>query len=292
MSTRYQERDYDVIDYELFPLLGFQRLFRGPRPASLNAGEYFVCIGAAQTFGCYCPKPFPTLLSERLGIPVLNMGVAGAGPAFFIRRRPFLWYANGARFAVLQVMSGRSESNSLFETDGSEMLKRRSDGKEIAASLAYGELLATLSPSEVDSVVEETRRNWIANMQKLLGLIHVPKVLVWFSIRTPEYLPRYGDERELLGAFPQLVNRPMVEALRSHVDEYVEVITSRGFPQPLFNRFTGEPATIRMRADLGGKSKHQNTYYPSPEMQLDAADALEPACRRMMQATATFARPS
>jgi hypothetical protein len=282
MSTQYQQRDYDVVDYELFPLLGFERLFRGPRPQSLDPGEYFICIGAAQTFGCYCPKPFPTLLSERLDLPVLNMGIAGAGPAHFKERRPFLWYMNAARFAVVQVMSGRSESNSLFETDGREMLRRRSNGEKIAASLAYNELLETLRPEEVDVIVAETRDNWVKSMRDLLASIHVPKILLWLSIRSPEYIPGYDNERTLLGAFPQFVNRAMMDALLDQVDEYVEVVTHRGFPQRLFNRFTGEPALIQTRADLGGKTKSINDYYPSPEMHVDAADALEPACRRVL----------
>ena len=56
---------------------------RGPRPERLEPGSYFVCLGAAQTFGRFCAQPFPTLLGQRLGYPVLNISHGGAGPSFF-----------------------------------------------------------------------------------------------------------------------------------------------------------------------------------------------------------------
>ena len=66
----------------------------------------------------------------------------------------------------------------------------------------------------------------------------------------------------------------MVDRVREMSDEYVESVTSRGWPQPLFSRFTGEPVSI----DMGGILMDHDRYYPSPGMHLDAADALiEPA---------------
>src|SRR5688572_6739549 len=109
----YQERDYEIIDYEVFrvPMHGGE--LRGPAPRTLAPGEYFTCVGAAQTFGCFCEQPYPALLSERLGLPVLNFGFAGAGPRFFLKYPVLLKYINAGRFAVVQVMSGRSEDNSV-----------------------------------------------------------------------------------------------------------------------------------------------------------------------------------
>jgi hypothetical protein len=282
MGKGYQQRDYDIVDYELFSLPAFEwRLFRGPEPRTLEPGQYFACIGAAQTFGCLCQKPFPAILSDRLGLPALNLGVAGVGPSYFVsRRKHLLPYANGARFVVVQVMSGRSENNSLFECKRSEILWRRSDGKKLAASLAYTELLQKRTPAEIDVIVEETRATWLRKMTRLMSLITVPKILFWFSVRRPEYVPGYDNARRLFGPFPHFINRAMIDAVRGQVDEYVEVVTSRGLPHPLFNRFTGQPATIRVRTDLGGSIKTHNDYYPSPEMHVDAADALESVCKR------------
>lgn len=79
----YQERDYEVVDYQMFPLESTNLRFRGPQPQRLETGNYFTCIGAAQTLGCFCENPFPTLLQEQLDITTLNLGYGGAGPYFF-----------------------------------------------------------------------------------------------------------------------------------------------------------------------------------------------------------------
>ena len=79
----YQERDYEIIDYELYPLPGTDHVIRGPRPETLAPDEYFTCVGAAQTFGCFCERPYPAQLGESLGLSPLNLGFAGAGARSF-----------------------------------------------------------------------------------------------------------------------------------------------------------------------------------------------------------------
>jgi hypothetical protein len=302
----YQARDYEVIDYQMSVLPGTGLQFRGPLPVGLTSGQYFTCVGAAQTFGCFCEQPYPKILSENLGIPALNLGYGGAGPQFFNTQQPLVDYINKGKFLVLQAMSGRSQSNSLFDCDGLELLRRRSDGIVLGANEAYGNLLsgpnwvAHLPPKKVfrfiarqlrvprvKKLVSETRSGWLINQQQFLGKIKVPVVFLWFSKRTPDYTESYRSLRALFGEFPQLVNRPMVESVRDLCDEYVEVVTQRGSPQPLFNRFTHVPTTVnpgndRNDLDLNRAWTH-NIYYPSPEMQEDAAAALLPICKKYIQ---------
>jgi hypothetical protein len=290
----YQERDYEIIDYELFQLPETGKV-RGPAPRTLAPGEYFTCVGAAQTFGCFCEEPYPTLLARRLGLPVLNFGLAGAGPRLFLGHEAMLGYINAGRFAVVQVMSGRSEGNSFFDAGGSSRLTRRSDGKEIEAVPAYRELLANESVERVQAIVAETRQNWINSFANLLEAIEAPTILFWFSERSADYEESYSERRvrPLFGKFPQLVNRTMIEQIRSMSDEYVECISSRGLPQRLVSRFTGEPVTIPDRTDLSRTRERINRYYPSPEMHADAADALVEACRKYAGAASrrAVARP-
>jgi hypothetical protein len=285
----YQERDREIVDYELFRLPRTGHQLRGPEPASLEPGEYFTCVGAAQTFGCFCERPYPSLLSERLGLPALNLGFAGAGPRFFLQEEGLLRYVNEGRFAIVQVMSGRSEDNSFFDTGGREYLIRRSDGQRIGAEPAYRKLLETVSIERAEAIVEETRANWLESFSGLFRAIEVPSILFWFSQRSPDYEESYSDVHSLFGKFPQLVNRSMVERIRQLGDDYVECISTRGLPQALFSRFTGEPATVMHRADLGAGTQEFNTYYPSPEMHADAANALIEACRKYAQGRAVRA---
>jgi len=299
----YQARDYEVIDYHMYELPGTGLSFRGPPPAL--DGDYFACIGAAQTFGCFCESPYPSLLAERLGMPALNLGYGGAGPEFYASHEALLSYLNSARFVVVQVMSGRSQSNSMFHAGGLEYLTRRADGRRLSSDRAYRELLEgnqlwrrfplprvgrkvgkLLALPRAHRVVNETRHAWIESYRSLLTRITVPKVLLWFSKRQPEYQERYASVSTLFGEFPHLVNARMVREVRELCDHYCECVSSRGSPQPLRSRFTGLPTTVNPaddRPDLAeARPWSHNRYYPSPEMHVDAADALEPVCRHLI----------
>ena len=287
VAAEYQEPDWRIVDYETFRLdpeiLDSSRdcplRIRGPEPPRLEYGEYFVCLGAAQTFGRFCPRPFPTILQERLSLPVLNISHGGAGPSFFSNGSERLFaYLNHARFIVLQVMSGRSESNSLFESRGVGHYTRRSDGAQIGCDEAFEHLLRTAPRSVVTRVVEETRRNWLESYQAILEKVTAPTVLFWFSTRRPKYRQRYDSVGGLFGEFPQLANEAMVKYLRAECEYFAACVSKRGLPQELVDRQTGEPVTTW---DPWTSAPWDcNWYYPSPEMHADAADALETACRR------------
>jgi Domain of unknown function (DUF6473) len=301
----YQARDYEVVDYRMYEL-GTERLcFRGPALGNGVSGDYFTCIGAAQTFGCFCEEPFPNLVAKALGLPALNLGYGGAGPEFFMRHGELDGFVNGGRFVIIQVMSGRSQSNSLFEARGLEYLVRRSDGAALGSDAAYDQLLfgppalqrrpfgrvtRLLAPlftaGRVRRIVDETRAGWIESYRRLLARITVPKVLLWYSKRTPAYSESTSSVQALFGEFPQLVNEAMVAEVRKLCDYYVECVSQRGIPQRLVSRFTGEPVGVdpaKDRPDLGaGKPWSHNSYYPSPEMHEDAAKVLIPVCERIL----------
>jgi hypothetical protein len=268
---RYQLRDKHILDYDLFEFCDLS--LRGPKPP-LDPGRFFVCLGAAQTFGRFCERPYPAILSEELELPVLNVSAPAAGPLFFLRRPKLLEHVNKARFAIVQVMSGRTEMNSRFDSSGGGLLTRRSDGSKIAAEPAYRELLETEDEDTVRQVVAETRSNWLGHYHELLATIEIPTVLLWFSRRRPAYEEDFSNVRTLFGDYPQLINAAMVAQVRPNVDDYVECVTSRGLPQPLFDRESGAPTTVAGPEVLGDRVLTHNTYYPSPEMHEDAAAAL------------------
>lgn len=289
MAGAYGQHDGRVVDYELFtldppiidPVTRTPLELRGPRPRSLDSGDYFVCIGGAQTFGRFCATPFPTLLRDRLGLDALNLGRGGAGPSFFSPENDVMMdYIGRARFAILQVMSGRSAGNSLFSCQGLGSYARRSDGSVVGADEAFDELLRERKRREVREIVAETRENWVRDFQSLLQAIDIPKVLFWFSVRKPAYIDRYRSRSSLFRDFPQLVNQKMIRRLQGGCDDYVACVSSRGLPQSLVDRFTGEPLAVR---DPWAGEWRSNGYYPSPEMHAKAAAALEPVVRAYVE---------
>ncbi len=282
MSQGYQDRDFEIIDYQLYrePKTGL--LLRGPAPAIGADSRFIACVGAAQTFGCYTEDPYPAMLSEATATPVLNFGIAGAGPKWFLSKPAVISRINEASLVILQVMSGRSESNSLFESRGGEMLVRRADGVKKGAEPMYADLLRTCEPERVEQLIEETRLNWVKNFSDLMQKITPPTILFWFAKRAIRYSRGYENPRALFGGFPQLVDQDWVDPLRALPCAFVECVSSRGCPQPLVSRFTGQRCSISMRAYLGGKAKVWNDYYPSPEMHSDAAARLLPVCRSFL----------
>jgi hypothetical protein len=280
MRQGYAQRDWEIVDYQQYRLT-WRFVARGPAPRRLRRNEYFACVGAAQTFGCFCEAPFPMLLEQRLHLASLNLGRAGAGPRFFSNQRALMKYINRARFVIVQVMSGRSEDNSLFRSGGLEWLQRRSDGVELSAESAYQQLVDQHDRDFVQRVVMETRANWVRSFTELLAAMTPPKILFWFSQRHPEYVERLDSAEGLFGEFPQLVNAGMVEAIKPHADAYVECVSTRGMPQLLRSRFSGEPVSVDYtRQGEALNVDTYNSYYPSPEMHMDATESLLGMCEQ------------
>lgn len=309
----YVLRDWEVIDYACYMLPDTGLWFRGPKPKVLRSDRYFSAIGAAQTFGCFCPEPYPTLLSKQLGLPALNLGYSGAGPAFFLRHPELIAYVNAGAFCLVQVMSARSTSNDLLNNpEGLAYGVRRSDGEPVTAEAIFDAAISNelarfplplavtrrllrfsrLPLPAVRRLMQQSRENWLRDFKALLAAITVPKILVWISERRPAYIPSYHGQSALMGKFPQFVDDRLVAAMTQHIDRYVESVSARGMPQPLYSRFTGAPVTLDLNDDrkpLGdgsGRSKSlysglwkTNPYYPSPEMHADAAQVLAPVCR-------------
>jgi Domain of unknown function (DUF6473) len=203
--------DGHVVDYELYslqppvidPVTGTPLKLRGPPPPALNKGEYFACIGGAQTFGRFCARPYPTILHDRLGMPVVNLGRGGAGPSFFSpTNEALLYHVNRSRFVILQVMSGRSASNSLFVSVGVGSYVRVADGTGIGSDEAFHELLRRHPRHDVRRIVSETRAAWLASFKALVSAIEIPKILFWFARRPPHYRERYESaSRHCSGIF-------------------------------------------------------------------------------------------
>jgi hypothetical protein len=285
----YQRIDGHFIDYELYELPGVRGSFRGP---PVDGGDYVACLGGAQTFGRFVEKPFPKLIARALGMSALNLGRGGASATFPLSDPAILAYINRARLVIVQVFSGRSQSNSLFRIVGHGMVGvNLANGSEASADEFYSWLLKQ-DQELARKIIAETRENYVQSMRQLLNAIVRPKVLLWFSVRKPDYQEELTSTLHRLWAeFPQLVNRPMMDQLEGFCDVYVECVSRRGLPQTIPATEWAELRNLRSRVDLPPLGprvmKTENRYYPSPEMHEDAAEMLLPACRKLLDATRT-----
>lgn len=282
----YQRRDAEIVDYQIWklwtPKTGFA--LRGPRPASLEPGTYFTSLGAASTFGRFVARPYPQLLAEALGLGSLNLGFSGVGPSFYNNPKNdvLISLINRSKFATITVFSGRSQSNSRFTTAPySQEQYILENGRAVPADFAYQQLLNTADEQTVMDLVAETRSRYLQSFLQLLEKITVPKVLLWFSSRSPDYQASCENLFKLLSGFPHMINRPMVEALKPHCNAYIELVSTAGLPQQLISRHTQQPVSIVRPRDyqqgkiqLTNSTLTHNHYYPSPEMHQAMAQRL------------------
>ena len=296
MGQWYQNEDRLFIDYQMYDFEGVR--LRGPKNTN---DRYIAYLGAAQTFGRFCEKPFPTIIGEKLNMGTLNFGSGGAGPSFFTRQEKIIEAVNQAELVVVQVMSGRSTSNSLFKSlRGGSTGYRLSDNSKIQSDQLFRELLSGEDPRGFDRVfmkdlVKETQENYKQETITLLNSITPPKILFWFSVKHPKdnefcysglnwfenmiinypiiyifFRKRYHIKPlGSLGSFPQLVDENVINSIKSYADYYSECVSDRGLPQIIKNEI--------------GEIVRTNNYYPSPEMHLDAAEAILPICRDSLE---------
>lgn len=274
MGSYYQEIDHTRFNYDLQALPGISKeKFRGP--ALDPSRPYVACIGAAQTFGRFCTRPFPSVLSVACDFQFLNLAVGGAGPRLFDTPE-YLNYLNKAEFVIVQIMAGRSEGNSLFDNSASGDLYgiRLKDKKRMRFEDFLSELRETSSLDLVTQIVRETQDNYVRSYIRLLNHINRPKLLLWLSNRSPD--EPEDLTWETVGHYPQLVNRSMVERVRHYADGYVECVSTAGIPQQLW---IADKPIDGARLE---NNRLMNYYYPSPIMHMLAAQALEPLCHRFL----------
>ena len=272
----YQDEDRHLLDYGLAVVPGLEdwgASFRGPPPSRPG---FVAFLGAAQTFGRLCASPFPALIAARLGVEVLNLGHGGAGPEFFLRSG-LLQPVPEAAVAVVQVMSARSQSTEHFRSDEGLMAGHRvRDGRAMVAEEFFEDVCRT-EPDQVPAVASAFQSAYVRTMRELLiALRPLPTILFWFSVRPPGHTATSGDARAVLGTFPQLVDREVIEAIRPYATDYVECIGSAGLPRPIVDA-DGRPSSFVLDYRLDRPEQYTietDSYYPSPEMHADAAGCL------------------
>jgi hypothetical protein len=284
-QPHYELRDHEIVDYQYWELPGSGIQFRGPAVDLDDPARYFVCAGAAQTFGCFVHSPYPAILQERLGTRTVNLGLGSATPRVFANEN-LLEVINGGSLLVLQVMAARQQSNSRLDQLGTDLVHDRRYDDDIPAHLAWQRILDE-ERANLDRYIEESQRSWITDYERLLEQIQVPVVLFYFSVKDKGSDPPRdaADANALLEPFPQLVEATSIDTIAARCTAYVECTSTRNHGHPLRSRFTGEQVEVdntvldpRMRVRW-----KRNWYYPSPEMHEDAASTLLPVLTTILQ---------
>lgn len=236
-------------------------LFRGPR-RDLSA-PYTVFLGGSETYGKFVAAPFSDLCEAATGRLSVNLGCVQAGPDVWLKDQPALDVAARASVAVVQVPGALNLTNRLYSVHPRrndrflraapllQTLFRDVDFTEFAFTRHMLGTLAARSPEKFELVADELRSAWRARMEMLLSRLPCPKVLLWIG----STLPKPAERAAGLDGDPALVDRGMVEALRSHVQDYVEVVLPPEEPPvPVDTGFA--PADEAVARGLPGPAAH------------------------------------
>ena len=208
-------------------------------------------------------------MSEALGLPVLNLSRGGVGPELFLDER-LLQLLRGARFVVLQVMSGRSAG--CPDYPGDKMVEL-GDGRRVDRR----DILKQLWDEDRETAIHYVRRwnlTYLDAYRKLRERIGRPIMLLWFSERAAaDWNPAVLEKRFSWGSFPQLVGAEVYARLRDLFEERHEAVTGET-REATVSRVSGEPCPYF--GDHGTDLPYENTYYPTSSSHAAVAGALLP----------------
>lgn len=291
LTVDYTARDFDVVDYDYYVLDAFPRMrFRGPYfdPRDAEPGSFFTTMGSAHTLGALSPVAYGGLLARELGLDHWNVGVGGISTSFYNRHARIVELANKGKFAVLQMTAARMESNERFtSTPCAQFVLDHRHGDLVGSDIAWHRI-SQEEPESFDRYVAQSRATWVEQHRQLLASLTVPTVLLWLSARP---MNQIGEETGQVGslshtAFPHFINGEDVAQISDLAAGVVECVTERGIGKPYVSRWTNRPVRINYR-NLGiyGPARdlfeEHNSYYATPEMHEDAAQALVPAVRKL-----------
>ncbi len=219
----------DGLDYRLSSVPGSRLRVRGPLPD--RDAPFIAVLGGSETFGKYVRNPYPSLLSEWVGLPVANLGVPQAGLSLFSEEPVLLDYASDAEVTVIQVLGAQNMSNRLYSVHS-----RRNDRflsvspalREVFPDVDFteinftGHLLSTLrstSDTAFAMVVDELKWAWVQRMRRILSLVESRVVLVWIADHELPADKTYTDDSE-----PIFIDRKMLDEAAASADAIVEVM--------------------------------------------------------------------
>jgi hypothetical protein len=210
-----------------------QLQFRGPK-RRLDR-DHALFLGGTETYGRYIVQPMSDLVEAEIGHPCVNLGVPNAGVDAFLNDVTIKDMMSRAQVTVVQVMGAQNMSNRFYAVhprrndrflNASDLMKRLFRDVDFTEYTFNRHMLLAirlLSLERYQMIEHELREAWVARMRSLLQGTTGRKVLLWFARQSPD---ASGAARDDLGPDPLFITRDMIEALRHHVTEVVEVVVS------------------------------------------------------------------
>ena len=250
-------------------------LFRGPRR---HLSEPFcAAMGGSETYGKFVAEPWPMLLEDRLGFPIVNFGYLNAGIDVFLSEPQLTDMTRMARVSVVQMLGAVNMSNRFYAVHprrNDRFLRASNLMRSVFSEIDFTEFnftrhmlgaLQERAPDRFEALAAELRTAWVARMTQLMARLEGPKVLLMLG---DYHLPGHGDP---LGLEPLLITSEMVERIRTLADAVVRVDPS------LTARSAG---TVGMH--FAALEEPAAAIMPGPLVHQEIAEALAPVVSKMI----------
>jgi hypothetical protein len=211
LTTGAQALDYAPCHYGASKLM-----FRGPRRTL--AGRYIAVIGGTETFGKFVPLPFVDQLEQSLAVPVVNLGIAHAGPDVLLGDDEIARIAAGAQAVVVQVVGALNQTNAFYTVHPRRndrvlsvsarlrALFRELDFTDVHFTRHLVQNLRACCRTRFSVVASELQAQWVDRMIALLRRLGPQTVLMWAGSRPP--MDWAGEE--IGPRYPALVDEAMM----------------------------------------------------------------------------------
>jgi len=208
--------------------------FRGPRRPT--DGRYVAFLGGSETFARFIEKPFPDLTETAIGEVCVNLGCQSAGPDVFLQDTALQSLCHDAAATVIQIVGAANLSNTFYKVHPRRndrfiaptakllALYPEIDFAEIAFTGHLISRLRTVDEERFGTVRKAMQSTWLRRMKVLIGQSTGPVLILWFGSRAPDE-PSEGQNP---AHHPVFVTRTMLEGLRPHVADIIEVVAQRG----------------------------------------------------------------
>lgn len=234
--------DHGVTDFDWCVYQRSRLRFRGPA-RSLD-GRFCAVVGGAEVFGRSVAAPFPALVEDRLGLPVINLGLPNAGPDVFLGDEGVAAILQRAEIAVVQVLGAHNLTNRYYSVHprrndrflgATPLLRALYPDVDFTEFNFTRHMLSALSqrdPAAFGRLATSLRETWLARMTRLLAMARGRRVLVTL----PDPAHEQGVATCPIGPEPVLVSEAMLTALALRADALVRV-----GPEDLAAAPDGEP---------------------------------------------------
>jgi Domain of unknown function (DUF6473) len=213
-------------------------VFRGP--ARSVAGRYVAVLGSTETFGKYVAQPFAEHLEIALGLPVVNLGVANAGPEVFLADEEVGRLAENAGAVVVQIMGAQNQSNCFYSVHprrNDRVLGVTTDLRALFPEVDFTEFhftrhllqsLSAVSRERFGLIVAALQERWTTQMMALMARLGPKTVLLWTGTQAP-----LADASAQIGPrYPAFVDRSMVTCVAQRAARFIELSPPVERPSP------------------------------------------------------------